>query len=323
MLDKSGILSYLVSNEIQELIILPTEQCNFRCTYCYEDFKMKRMSPETIQAIKKFLTRRVPQLKHLTISWFGGEPLLAKDILLNISEHAQKLSTKNNLTSYLISITTNGYLLSPSIFNELVNVGITKYQITLDGPKEIHNQTRKKVNTEGSFDTVWNNLLAIKESNLNVFVTIRVHLFHENLPYIPDFLELLKKHFYSDQRFKILLKPIAQFGGKNEEHPKIIEKSKHNKVIQPLEEIIHGKTAPRKNSNELEICYAARPNSLVIRSDGSLGKCTVALNDEKNNIGYITNDGTLKISQERLAPWLKGLLTLNKSDLGCPKHSII
>ncbi|PJJ00771.1 hypothetical protein BX264_1060 [Streptomyces sp. 2333.5] len=31
------------------LIILPTEQCNFRCTYCYEDFSVGRMGPETVQ----------------------------------------------------------------------------------------------------------------------------------------------------------------------------------------------------------------------------------------------------------------------------------
>jgi len=26
-----------------ELILYPTEQCNFRCTYCYEDFLIGRM----------------------------------------------------------------------------------------------------------------------------------------------------------------------------------------------------------------------------------------------------------------------------------------
>ena len=36
-----------ISPRIQELILLPTEKCNFRCTYCYEDFELGKMSEET------------------------------------------------------------------------------------------------------------------------------------------------------------------------------------------------------------------------------------------------------------------------------------
>jgi len=32
------LLERSLSPRHQELILLPTEKCNFRCTYCYEDF---------------------------------------------------------------------------------------------------------------------------------------------------------------------------------------------------------------------------------------------------------------------------------------------
>jgi len=35
-----------------QLILLPTEQCNFRCTYCYEDFAIGRMSDAVVAGVK-------------------------------------------------------------------------------------------------------------------------------------------------------------------------------------------------------------------------------------------------------------------------------
>ena len=68
--------------------MLPTEQCNFRCTYCYEKFIGKFFSKENINSIKMLISKRASELKQLRIGWFGGEPLLAKKIVYEISEHA-------------------------------------------------------------------------------------------------------------------------------------------------------------------------------------------------------------------------------------------
>ena len=68
------------------LILFPTEQCNFRCVYCYEDFVLGRMSESTISGILSLLSHRAADLDGLQISWFGGEPLAAYDIVTRISE---------------------------------------------------------------------------------------------------------------------------------------------------------------------------------------------------------------------------------------------
>ena len=67
---------------LQELIILPTEKCNFRCTYCYEDFLIGKMPPAIERGVKALIDRRSDSLDRLEISWFGGEPLLAADVVL-------------------------------------------------------------------------------------------------------------------------------------------------------------------------------------------------------------------------------------------------
>ena len=41
----------------------PTEQCNFRCTYCDEDFAIRQISPRVQAVLKQFPLKRVPSLR--------------------------------------------------------------------------------------------------------------------------------------------------------------------------------------------------------------------------------------------------------------------
>jgi uncharacterized protein len=52
------------------LNILPTEKCNFRCVYCYENFPNIRMLPSVAQSVKKLLHKRSGDLTNLSIGWF-------------------------------------------------------------------------------------------------------------------------------------------------------------------------------------------------------------------------------------------------------------
>jgi len=74
-LKKSGYsdstLASSFSPNRQELIIMPTEKCNFRCSYCYEDFKIGSMPNWLIESIKKFISHRVKSIEDLSLSWFG------------------------------------------------------------------------------------------------------------------------------------------------------------------------------------------------------------------------------------------------------------
>ena len=66
-----GRLVSCFSNRRLELIVMPTEQCNFRCTYCYEDFRLGRMNSNTIESLRSLLSNRIDKLDQLYISWFG------------------------------------------------------------------------------------------------------------------------------------------------------------------------------------------------------------------------------------------------------------
>ena len=76
------------------LIIMPTEQCNLRCTYCYEDFALSRMAPETVRGLIRLIESRAPDLEMLSLDWFGGEPLLAQDIVEQVQERSSRLALR-------------------------------------------------------------------------------------------------------------------------------------------------------------------------------------------------------------------------------------
>ncbi|WP_180226248.1 radical SAM protein [Bacillus toyonensis] len=309
-----------LSDRIQELIIFPTEQCNFRCTYCYEDFSIGRMSDDVIKSIKNFIKNRSDNLDKLQLSWFGGEPLVAKDIVLEISKYAFELAEKNNF-SLEGNITTNGYNLTPKTFTNLTDFNINHYQISLDGPKDIHDSTRLRADGKGTFDRIWQNLLNIKKTNKDVSVIIRIHLDTEKVKMIDPLIEDIQREFIKDSRFSVFLKPIEKLGGKNDEQLNVLSREQRNSELYRIKKKLYGENFSEIDS-EPSICYASKPNSLIIRSDGKIGKCTVALDDPRNSIGRILSNGTVEINQNLLSPWLRGFENFDLNILGCPLQKL-
>jgi uncharacterized protein len=309
-----------ITDKSLELIILPTEKCNFRCTYCYEDFSIGKMNYEVISSVKLLLEKRIEKLSLLKIAWFGGEPLVAKDVVLDISQYAMSLARKYNVR-YLSNMITNGDLLDIVTANHLSEAGIRQYQISLDGPKEVHDRTRIRANGKGTFDAIWSNLIAIRNSSLPLKINLRLHFSPDNFQLLDSLIEDLKKEFISDSRFGFYFHSIEHLGGVNDAFIKSFSGAEKSEVIKILEsKLFDDPLNSHQNvaTPDDYVCYASKVNSLVIRANGNIGKCTVALSDERNNIGTLQPDGMLKLIPSRFAPWVRGIETLDPETLGCP-----
>lgn len=342
-----------ISPRLQELILLPTEKCNLRCTYCYEDFKIGRMSETTQRSIELYLEQRVPQLTHLRFSWFGGEPLVAKGVLLRLSRFAADLCERHGV-EFLGGLTTNAYHLDVQTFVDLLACGQNFYQITLDGWREKHDEVRRFANGRGSFDRIWANLIELKSVDADFEILLRIHVRRDNIDSLPMLIEKVAEEFGGDPRFRLDFEHLRDLGG--EGGKTIIDGVSYEElgsIEQPLRELYYKATrskhalddavvAERRESDAVfveakasgesagsqrladltaggpYICYASKPNSLLIRADGRIGKCTVALNDRRNDIGHLNPDGTLAIDNPKLRPWIRGFEHLDEDVLGCP-----
>lgn len=143
--------------DILLLTIMPTEGCNFRCPYCYENHAPVSMTRQILDQIHMYISSQVPHFHHVRINWFGGEPTLCKDTILETSTLIQSLQTQYHF-QYTASMTTNGYLLNADYFQQFYAAGVTDYQITLDGWS--HDNTRPHISGRGTLNTILDNLIS-------------------------------------------------------------------------------------------------------------------------------------------------------------------
>ena len=314
-------LAKLCNNRMLELHVLPTEKCNFRCVYCYETFEKGRMSPETRGGLKKLIDARADDLDILNISWFGGEPLAAADIVLELSQYAFERCAQS-ATDFKGTMTTNGWFLDRPMMADLNACGVRGFQITLDGPQELHDQTRVLGSGMGTFDRIWENLLAARDSDLEFSIMLRLHIRPSNMAQLLAWMPTLTSELLHDDRFSLLVKPIEHLGGPNDDIIDVFkgDEERHNAVAQ-FYDGLQGRVGYRDDILG-KACYACRPNAWVIRSDGRLARCTVALESGRNTVGTLMPDGTLEIDHDKLRPWFKGLADLDEAVIGCPVQHI-
>ncbi|WP_223265590.1 radical SAM protein [Pseudomonas chlororaphis] len=302
-----------------ELTLMPTEQCNFRCSYCYEDFSIGKMSPRVQAALKRLIVNRIEGLNHLSFQWFGGEPLAAKSLVYELSAFAQKLCMDHGV-GFGGALTTNGYLLDMPTIRKLFELGQRAYQISLDGLGEAHDRTRKLASGAGTFERIWANLKMLRNSNLAVSVLLRVHLTPENSQSVIALSGALREEFLHDSRFSVLLKPIENLGGPNSANIASLSKAGRTELLGKINRVLYRGSPPASLTKTAfkEVCYASRPNSFVIRADGRVQKCSVALSDAHNTVGNLADDGSIQLDRSLMGKWMRGYETGEPRDLSCP-----
>lgn len=150
---------------INILYLLLSDACNIRCRYCYflapmsRGYRFSFMKKETVikaldlftRCVKRSIARGHPE-QHIVI--YGGEPTLNKGVLLEALRYIDVLKEKKLLPKTLsVTVNTNGILLDEEIFTQCKNTGAV-VAISIDGPKEIHDQMRVYSSGKGTFDEV-------------------------------------------------------------------------------------------------------------------------------------------------------------------------
>ncbi|MBO4780031.1 MAG: SPASM domain-containing protein [Selenomonadaceae bacterium] len=303
---RSRYLQIQSNRDTLAVTILPTDACNFNCFYCFQDKKFIHMSSDTAKALVNFIDSNLSGIKTLKVTWFGGEPLLAINLIQSLSDSLCLLANRHSC-DYDAFIITNGYLLNDSTIQILSQCKIHSVQISLDGDKHTHDSRRFLPNDGHSFNVILRNLKALIERNFNV--SCRINLDHSNLHSIPNLLDTLSRLLGALKRkltlsFALIL-PFAHLD-KWDSSICLSMEDFSNSVLKfstymaelgfNIPDLYPFYPTPKNT-----FCAAVRKNSFIIRPDGSIGKCF----DCEQSIGDvfhgIAHDSA---TQDNLSQWL-------------------
>ncbi len=131
---------------MRSLVLFVTDACNLGCTYCYQKRLRNRLSWSMVERALGHWFEQSPG--SLTISFFGGEPLLDWALVRRSIERCSELS-ESHRKAVSFSIATNATRLSEEIYSMMAQVGM-RVQVSVDGPADVHDRQRGR----GTFERV-------------------------------------------------------------------------------------------------------------------------------------------------------------------------
>ncbi len=262
------------------LTICTTLRCNFDCTYCFEKKREGRMTAETQDRVVSFTEKMLEAFspKSLSVIWFGGEPLLAPEVIESLSERLIRLAADRGIR-YFARIITNGYLLTEKNIALLERCRVTSAQISVDGPAPVHDAARHLAGGGGTYDRILSNLTS---HPIPFRVVVRQNIHRDNL------------HTAGDLE-RVILKAAERSGNRLEWFPDLAVPSPAAKERgaditfldrSALYEADVYKAAHHQTTGTC-YCFSQQLCSAVIDEEGRLFKCWEDVDDPEKSFGTV------------------------------------
>lgn len=209
-----GLMQSRYSTSSLGLTLAPTSDCNFRCIYCFEKKSIRnaRMTDEVQEKVIEFVRQRANTISNLQVSWYGGEPMMALDIVEKLTQAFLEICEEYKI-EYGAGIITNGFWLTKENVERLGKLKIGSIQVTLDGAPEEHNKRRPLAGGQPTFDRIIQNLKTVKDI-LPCPVLIRINTDKENIYQVDEVLRILK----DNELDKVTMPYIAMVENSNDSY---------------------------------------------------------------------------------------------------------
>ena len=196
--------------------IIPSYKCNCRCSYCFEgDITNQGYSitkPMVDKIFEILLDMRSTPETPTHVALYGGEPLLVENYPL-----VEYIFEKGKLAGSDFYIVTNGTTLDfySNLFKRHSEI-IKGIQVTVDGPKHVHDKKRRFKDGKGTFDVIMNNISTVLESLPGMSISARTNVTTKDS--VHDLIGLFEiyeeRGFVKSDKFNYYFTPIREsYGG--------------------------------------------------------------------------------------------------------------
>jgi uncharacterized protein len=167
--------------------------CNLDCIYCSNDTCTDKIKQPELELGILWIDRIYEYIKDknapiVTLEFTGGEPLVNAEFIYEVCLYAEKrfgdLDTKMHIV-----FATNLTVVGKKQLELLKRFDIA-IQVSLDGPKFIHDKQRPFPSGKGSYDSVINNLQLVKDEGINIR-TIASVITSSSVEYLPEITQLI------------------------------------------------------------------------------------------------------------------------------------
>jgi uncharacterized protein len=157
-------------NYYKSIYIILTEQCNLACKYCFEPGVPKcndKMSDDVIHKAVDFAFQNAIRANENNVhfTFFGGEPLLHPDGILELARYAENKKAFYNEYGFpdmdvSYNVITNGMIYNEDFMKGYYDILGSKmrFQVSIDGIPEVQNSARVTVDGKATSDTVEKNI---------------------------------------------------------------------------------------------------------------------------------------------------------------------
>gem|GEM_PF-6051618 len=300
--------------------ILLTFKCNFSCVYCLQNENASTISKEVMDKALDYLFdhARKNKLRKLSIRLAGGEPMLCVDEIEYMVNQVRARCRESKMVPEFVLV-TNGSIFHPkigSLFRDRDDLHTV--QITLDGPKAVHDKRRPFKGGGGSYDRIVENIPRWLE--LSRYFSVRVNIDQRNYSCFPALLKELGGR--KGKKIVIIPAPCSEGYGKGEAKEDLVSKKEIKDLIdncaalaEKMGLVIEKGAFDRGLKCRTCCCEASVPFPTQIGPAGELGCCYWEMENKEKCIGSVFSG----IDNKRAAFWRKYAVLNIEKCLRC-KH---
>lgn len=255
------------------IVVQPSSNCQLGCGYCGQEHSPGNLADAEAMKIVTFAESKISEgsYSRMRVGFFGGEPLIGKKQLVQLGKALKKMCVDRGV-AFSSKLVTNGVAMNEGLIEDLrLDVSIDTVEVTIDGPKALHDAARPHKMGLSSYDLILRSIGRVnwRDGELVIRVNVTSESAHHVEKLIDDLTDLGLNRFSS-----LYFSPVHSWG--NEAHDLALAREDFaaREIIWKVYLKERGWQVGFLPAQKSSTCMATRENSFVFTAGGEIFDCT-------------------------------------------------